>query len=57
MAGLLTRPSVLLTVAMSFAVVLSPYWAAITLLKHEPSAHSLWQKTMLGFVWVACRNC
>ena len=48
--------------AMSSAVVLSPYCAAIpgalppeggiTLLKQEPSAQRPWQKTMLGLVCV-----
>src|SRR5580700_10068870 len=61
MAGPLTRPSVLLTVATSPSGVSSPYWAAITsypsacsggitLPKLEPSAHIPWQKTMLGLV-------
>src|SRR5215469_13509333 len=61
MAGLLTRPRVRFTVAMSSAVVLRLYWAAIhscpsawsagiTLLKHEPSAQMPWQNTMLGLV-------
>src|SRR5258707_13359429 len=61
MAGLLTRPSVRLTVATSPSGVSRPYWAAITsypsacsggitLLKLEPSAHIPWQKTMLGLV-------
>src|SRR5260370_32914579 len=60
MAGLLTRPSVRLSVAPSLSGVSRPYWAAITscpsacsggitLLKLEPSAHIPWQKTMLGF--------
>src|SRR6267378_6733505 len=60
MAGLLTLPSVCLTVATSSAVVLRLYWAdstscpsawrgVITLLKQEPSAQSPWQNTMLGF--------
>src|SRR6266436_7552506 len=59
MAGLLTRPSDLLTVATSPSGVSRPYWAAITsypsacsggitLPKLEPSAHIPWQKTMLG---------
>src|SRR5260221_6181478 len=61
MTGPLTRPIVAFTKAMSSAVVLRPYCAAIhsypsacsgtiNLLKHEPSAQSPWQKTMLGFV-------
>src|SRR5712692_6251082 len=61
MAGLLTRPSVRLTVATSPSGVSRPYWAAITsypsacsggitLLKLEPSAQIPWQKTMLGLV-------
>src|SRR6266436_3872428 len=57
--GLLTRPIVAFTKATSSAVVLRPYCAAIhsypsarrgtiNLLKHEPSAQSPWQNTMLG---------
>src|SRR6266853_775910 len=60
MTGLLTRPIVAFTKATSSAVVLRPYCAAIhsypsacrgtiSLLKHEPSAQSPWQNTMLGF--------
>src|SRR5579863_5989174 len=60
MTGPLTRPIVAFTKATSSAVVLRPYCAAIhsypsawrgtiSLLKHEPSAQSPWQKTILGF--------
>src|SRR6266699_4359915 len=59
MTGRLTRPIVAFTKATSSAVVLRPYCAAthsypsacrgtISLLKHEPSAQSPWQNTMLG---------
>src|SRR5579859_2722413 len=59
--GLLTRPIVAFTKATSSAVVLRPYCAAIhsnpsawrgtiNLLKHEPSAQSPWQNTMLGLL-------
>src|SRR6201997_626870 len=61
--GLLTRPIVAFVKAMSSAVVLRPYCAAmhsypsacrgtINLLKQEPSAQSPWQNTILGFVGV-----
>src|SRR6266436_516455 len=61
--GLLTRPIVAFTMATSSAVELRPYCGAIhsypsawrgtiNLLKHEPSAQSPWQNTMLGFVCV-----
>src|SRR6266481_2067336 len=59
MTGPPTRPIVAFTKATSSAVVLRPYCAAIhsypsarrgtiSLLKHEPSAQSPWQNTMLG---------
>src|SRR5262245_36383080 len=60
--GLLTRLSVLFTLATSSACESSPCWLAITscpsarrvgisLLKQEPSAHRPWTKTMLGLPW------
>src|SRR5882757_1191231 len=63
MTGLLTRPIVAFVKATSSAVELRPYCGAmhsypsacrgtITLLKHEPSAQSPWQNTMLGLVCV-----
>src|SRR5258706_5034312 len=63
MTGPLTRPIVAFTKATSSSVVLRPYCAAIhsypsacrgtiSLLKHEPSAQSPWQNTMLGLVCV-----
>ena len=59
--GLLTRLIVAFAKATSSAVELRPYWVAmhsypsacrgtINLLKHEPSAQSPWQKTVLGLV-------
>src|SRR5882672_7138871 len=64
MTGLLTLPIVAFVKATSSAVELRPYCAAmhsypsacrgtINLLKHEPSAQSPWQKTILGLVCVA----
>src|SRR5262249_37997318 len=63
MAGLLTRPSVRLTVAASASRVSRLCWELITsypsacrvgmsLLKHEPSAQRPWTNTMLGLVCV-----
>src|SRR5258707_3432541 len=63
MTGPLTRLIVAFVRATSSAVELRPYCAAmhscpsacrgtINLLKHEPSAHSPWQNTILGFVCV-----
>src|SRR5215510_5147027 len=60
-AGLLTRPRVLFTLSTSPTCESSPCWEAIvsnpsfwrvgiSLLKHEPSAHSPWTKTILGLV-------
>src|SRR5712691_140408 len=59
MAGLLTRPSARLTAATSPWTVSRQFWVdstscpsacsvGISLLKHEPSAHSPWANTMLG---------
>jgi len=64
MAGLLTRPSVRLTVATSSAVVSSPYWAAYHLVTFclkcgdhlakstSRPPRSPWQNTTLGLVCV-----
>src|SRR5882724_13342796 len=71
MAGLLTRPSARLTAATSPWTVSRQFWVdstscpsacsvGISLLKHEPSAHSPWTNTMLGLVCVdimdSCRD-
>src|SRR6267142_502933 len=63
MTGLLTRPIVAFVKATSSAGEVRPYCAAmhswpsacrgtINLLKHDPSAQSPWQNTILGFVCV-----
>src|SRR6516225_3047871 len=65
MAGLLTRPNARLTAATSPSSVSRLFWVdttswpsacsvGISLLKHEPSAHSPWANTMLGLVEVRC---
>src|SRR6266404_5469342 len=61
MAGLMTRPSARLTAATSPWTVSRQFWVdstscpsacsvGISLLKHEPSAHSPWANTMLGLI-------